>query len=82
MVYIQPIYQSLDKRIWFTISFFHVQGSCTLFQVLSFLLNYDLFCPSWRYEEVGLPPDLANLENLEKTLNFEMDLEDLENLEN
>ena len=41
IVYIWPIYQSLDKRIWFTILFcfvfFHPKESCTLFEILIFL---------------------------------------------
>ena len=30
IIYIWPIYQSLDKRIWFTILFFRPKESCTL----------------------------------------------------
>ena len=38
IVYIWPIYQSLDKRIWFTIRFFfHPKEGCTLFEILFFL---------------------------------------------
>ena len=53
MVYIWPIYQSLDKRIWFTIVFFFFdpKESCTLFEILIFLGGAatsmcHFFCPS------------------------------------
>ena len=47
-VYIWPIYQSLDKRVWFTILFFSSQRELSSSKYwLFFLLNYDLFCPSW-----------------------------------
>ena len=54
MVYIWPIYQSFDKRISFTVFFFSSQRE--LHPVLNFnfflLLNYDLFCPNWSYQNV------------------------------
>ena len=34
IVYIWPIYQSLDKRIWFTILFFFIPKWVALFQIL------------------------------------------------
>ena len=56
IVYIWPMYQSLDKRIWFTILFFafvffHPKESCTLFKILIFLGGAPIsicyfFCPS------------------------------------
>ena len=52
IVYIWPIYQSFDKRIWFTIFFFFLsQGGLHSVPNIDFiLLNYDLFCANWSYQ--------------------------------
>ena len=48
IVYVGPIYLSLDKRIWFTTLFF------SFFYLKTFLLNYVLFCPNWSYQGQNL----------------------------
>ena len=53
IVYIWFIYQSLDKKVWFTILFFLSQREFSYHPVRNidfFLLNYDLFCSKWSYE--------------------------------
>ena len=35
----------------FLFFFFHPKESRTLFEILIFLLNYELFCPSWSYKD-------------------------------
>ena len=40
----------MDQRIWLTIFFFYPKESCTLLEILIFLLNYDLFCLNWSYQ--------------------------------
>ena len=49
IVYILPLYQSLDKRIWFTILFSSQRELHFVPNIDFFLLNYDLFCPNWSY---------------------------------
>ena len=52
---IWPIYQSLDKRIWFTILFFHLKGNGTLFQVLIFFAKLWLILFQLELSRTELP---------------------------
>ena len=53
IVYIWPMYQSLDKS-WFIVIFSPLKESLALFQIWNFLLNLHLFCPNWSYQEKNL----------------------------
>ena len=61
IMYIRPIYQSLDKRIWFTILFFHLKESCPLFEILFFFAKLWLILSqleSWRTELPKCTPSI------------------------
>ena len=49
MTYI-PKFGSENLVYNFFFFFFHPKESCTLFEILIFLLNYDLFCLNWSYQ--------------------------------
>ena len=70
IVYIGPTYQSLDKRIWFTILFFFISKSCTLFQILIFFAKLWLILTQfklWRRELPKCAPSVL-LENCDHTI--------------
>ena len=49
IAYIWLMCYSLDKGIWFTITFLPLKESLTLFQTRTFLVYLHLFCPNWSY---------------------------------
>ena len=51
VVHIWPIYQNLDRRVWFVITFLPLKESFTLFQICLFLLQLHLFFPIRVIEE-------------------------------
>ena len=55
IVYIWLIYQSLDRRIWFTIFVFHFKKSFTLFQVLIYFVTLWLVLPQLKLSSTELP---------------------------
>ena len=51
IVYVKPMYHSLDKKIWFAIIFLPLKECLTLFQIWIFLLYLHLFCLNWSYQD-------------------------------
>ena len=64
------IYQSLDKRIWFLILFFHLKVSCTLFQILIFFAKLWLILSQLELSRTELPKCTPSIlmENCDHTI--------------
>ena len=70
IVNIWPIYQSLDKRNWFTILFFHLKVGCTLFQKLIFFAKLWLILSQVELSRTELPKCTPSIliENCDPTI--------------
>ena len=70
IVNIWPIYQSLDKRIWFTVLFYHLKVGCTLFQILIFFAKLWLILSQLELSRTKLPKctPIILMENCDHTI--------------